>query len=101
MIPDYNNFYAAFYGVTKADVRNAFVKNNWSCTKESWFDFEITNDWAELVLFGDESEPLISGAVDYNNSNVEAFDRLFNLLAGSFVYEFYDNNGALLFEKRK
>jgi len=101
MIQDYNNFYAAFKGVTKAVIKNIFIENNWGCRKESWYDFHLVNAWSALVLHGDESEPLISGAVLYNNTNTENLDRVFNLLPGSFVYGFYDPEHLLLFEKKK
>ena len=100
MVPAYNNFYALFTGVTKTEVKNAFIRNNWGCSKESWFDFELTNDWAELVLHGDESEPLLSGAVVHNETNIEFLDRLFKSLTTKFVYEFYDSEGILLFERK-
>jgi hypothetical protein len=101
MIPDYNNFYASFQRVTKAEVKNILIRNNWGCAKESWFDFNLTNDWSELILHGDETEPLISGAVYYSHTIIEILDRIFNLLPGSFVYEFYDAENLLLFERKK
>ncbi len=50
MIPDNNNFYAAFKGVTKEAIKNIFIENNWGCSKESWYDFHLINSWSELVL---------------------------------------------------
>ena len=100
MISKYNNFYAVFNGISKDDLRVAFAKNYWVWRNESWFDFELTNDWSQIILHGDKEEPLLSGAVVYTPKNIEALDLLFNSLGVSFVYEFYDEEHTLIFERK-
>ena len=99
-IPEQNNFYASFRGVSKGTVKEALEKNGWSSRNCSWTDYELTNNWSELVLEGDDGEPLLNGEVVYVDKSIEILDEIFKTLGGYFVYEFYDDNKNLLLEKR-
>lgn len=99
-LPEQNNFYASFTGVSKGKVKDVLEKNGWSSRNCSWTDYELTNDWSELVLEGDAEEPLLNGSVVFVDKNIEVLDRVFKTLGGYFVYEFYDDDKNLVLEKR-
>ena len=99
-IPEQNNFYASFKGVSKGTVKEVLEKNGWTSRNCSWTDYELTNNWSELVLEGDDGEPLLNGAVVYVDKSIEILDEIFKTLGGYFAYEFYDDNKNLLLEKR-
>ncbi len=99
-LPEQNNFYASFTGVSKEKVKEALQENGWSSQNCSWTDYELTNDWSELVLEGDDEKPLLNGAVAYIEKSIEILDKTFKTIGGYFVYEFYDDNQNIVLEKR-
>jgi hypothetical protein len=99
-IPYKNNFYASFCNVSKRQVKEAMENNGWSSRKISWTDFELINEWSELVLEDDESTPLLNGFVVFNQAVIVILDTVFNSLNGSYTYEFYSGNKDLIYEKR-
>jgi hypothetical protein len=99
-LPKQNNFYSSFRGVSKVKVKEVLEKNGWSSRNCSWTDYELTNDWSELVLEGDDEEPLLNGAVVYIDKSIETLDKIFKTLGGYFIYEFNDDNKNLVLEKR-
>jgi len=99
-LPDGNNFYAAFKAASKDQIREAFISYGWQCRKESWEDFELTNDWSELVLHGNVNEPLIAGAVIFNPANVEKLEAILTNIDGQYQFEFYDEQKSLLLERK-
>ncbi len=93
-----NNFYISFSNVKKEDIKKAFEGNGWNSRKSSWTDFELTNSWSKLILEGDESTPLLNGAVDFLPENINVLDKIFKDLKGGYEYEFYDKNQNLVFQ---
>lgn len=89
-----------FKDVSKGKVKEVLEKNGWSSRNCSWTDYELTNDWSELVLEGDDDEPLLNGAIVFVDKSIEILDKTFKTLGGYFVYEFYDDNKSLFLEKR-
>ncbi len=99
LLPDENNFFAKFSRVNKEKIKTSFENNGWTARKVSWTDFEVTNAWSKLSLEGDDVNPLITGKVGYDAKNIKILDRLFNMLACDFKYEFYDDAENLLAER--
>lgn len=63
MLPESTNVYGVIYStLSKNEIANRFGQLDWRVSKSSWFDWEITNDYSELIIEGDE-EILIHGAV--------------------------------------
>jgi hypothetical protein len=100
-LPENNNFYCSFKDVSKVQVKDTFQNNGWHVRKLTWSDYELVNDWSEFVLEGSESEPLLSGTIIYNEVYLEMLNRALNALSGGYVYEFYDKDKNLIFEKKK
>lgn len=71
-LPEGNNFYASFSGISRVTIKEAFIKNGWNWSKAGWTDYELTNEWSELILQGEEHSPLLSGTVIYNAINKNA-----------------------------
>jgi hypothetical protein len=90
-----SNFYASFNNISKTKSKSTFELFGWSSRKASWTDFELTNDWAELI-----NEPLLHGSVAFNPDNIKVLDEIFSTLSGQYVYEFYDNQKKLILEKK-
>jgi len=99
-MPEENNFYASFSNITKTSIKCLFETNNWTIHKSSWTDFELNNSWSDLVLEGNENEPLLNGRVSFHKDNIFLLDNLFNSLDGQYIYEFYDNDKNLILEKK-
>jgi hypothetical protein len=99
-LPDDTNFYASFYAINKNTIKDVFIKNGWLCRKASWIDYELINDWSELILEGEENKPLLHGPVVLSQTNIQLLDKAFQSLSGGYVYEFYDDNKNLLLEKK-
>jgi hypothetical protein len=95
-----NNFYASFINVSKTQIKIIFESYGWSCKKASWTDFELANEWGELILDGTENEPLLHGSVIFYPDNIKVLDQIFSTLNGGFIYEFYDNQKMLILEKK-
>ncbi len=99
-MPEENNFYACFYNTSKTSVKELLEKNNWSICKASWTDFELRNSWTDLILEGDENEPLLNGRVAFHKDNISFIDNPFKSLGGKYTFEFYDKDKNLIFEKK-
>lgn len=99
-MPEENNFYASFSNISKTKLKDLFEQNDWTIRKSSWTDFEFGNSWTELTLEGSDNEPLLNGRVAFHKDNILLLDKLFNLAGGQYVYEFYDEDKNLLFEKK-
>jgi hypothetical protein len=95
-----SNFYASFNNVSKPKIKSTFELFGWSSRTASWTDFELVNDWAELILDGTDNEPLLHGSVTFNQDNIKVLDEIFSALNGQYVYEFYDNQSKLILEKK-
>jgi hypothetical protein len=99
-MPEENNFKASFTNISKTSIKELLEKNNWTIRKASWTDFELCNNWTDLMLEGDENEPLLNGRVAFHNDNVILLDNLFNSLGGQYSYEFYDKDKNIILEKK-
>ena len=100
MILEKNNFYAFFETTQIAKIKEIFENAGWNSSKASWYGFELSNNWSELILEPYESEILLNGAVMFNPENVEALDLVFAKTGAGFKYEFYDDDHNLLLEKK-
>ncbi len=95
-IPSSSNLYGSFRGrVSKAQIAAFFEADGWSVRKCSWTDFEVTSQFAELVIEGNDPI-LLHGPVADISCNV---DRIAGVLAKSgqpYSLECYDDGNTLL-----
>jgi hypothetical protein len=94
MIPTGTNVYGIIdSSLSKEEITKKFSAHGWRISKASWFDWEITNDFAELILEGNE-QLLIHGPVspDYFNTLAEKMKEI----ELSFSLELYDENQNLV-----
>jgi hypothetical protein len=96
MLPESSNVYGIIYSTySKEEIVNRISKAGWNVNKASWFDWELTNDFSELIIDGDE-EILIHGCV-----STDYFNTLANILKEielQFSLELYDEKGNLISE---
>lgn len=90
------NFYAIFNNIEKKSIKKALEKNGWNSRKASWTDFELSNTWSELILEGDDDNPLLNGTIEFIPENIMVLDKIFNDLKGEYEYEFYDEDKKLI-----
>ena len=72
-----------------------FSESGWSSRMCAWTEYEITSEFAELVI-ASESPVLISGGI---NRDPDSLDRILSILdhAGvAYRFEIYDENDCLI-----
>jgi hypothetical protein len=96
MIPNGTNMYGIIYSSSsKEEIAKKFGAHGWWVTKASWVDWEITNDFSDLIIEGDD-EILIHGLV-----SPEHFRKLIEKMKEmelSFSLELYDDHKNLVEE---
>jgi hypothetical protein len=61
--PESNNFYASVRDAEPEQLAEAFrARAGWSVGKESWFEWGVATDWAELTFMPDDGV-LVAGMV--------------------------------------
>ena len=60
--PESNNFYARVPGVEPSPLAEAFGRAGWGVGKESWYEYEVWCEWAEMTLMPDDGV-LVAGMV--------------------------------------
>ena len=98
--PDYVNFYSTFSSPTKTLLKELLERNGWKIRKESWNDFECTNDWAEMNLLGDENNVLFKGIIANPEDNYKIIITLFESINARFQSELYNKDGSVLFQDK-
>ena len=96
MIPNGTNVYGIiFSSLSKEEIARKFSTSGWVIWKASWVDWEITNEFSELIIEGD-NEILIHGPVspDYFNTLTEKMKEM----GLKFSMELYDENKKLVIE---
>ena len=91
-MPPKSNFYSVIKDKTKEDINYIFQKQGWTTRKSSMTDFEIQNNWTELVLQDDDESLLLHGLVAYHPDNVKIIRQLFDSMKCAYKFEFYDND---------
>jgi hypothetical protein len=66
-------FHSFFTNVTKTQLKVLLETNGWIIRKESWNDFECTNEWSELHLVAEECNPLLNGLIANGNSLINSW----------------------------
>jgi hypothetical protein len=99
-IPEFDNFCSSIdTTLSRKEIADLYSAIGWRVRKCSWADYEVTCDWAELVIEA-ESPILMHGSVaDLRN---RAEELLAPLKAANVVYsaECYSPDGELEFELR-
>ena len=96
MIPNGTNVYGIiFSSLSKEEITRKFSTSGWETWKATWVDWEITNEFSELIIEGD-NEILIHGPVspDYFNTLTEKMKEM----GLKFSMELYDENQKLVIE---
>jgi hypothetical protein len=94
--PDFVNFYSTFYSPTKNEIKNLLTENGWKIRKESWGDFECSNEWSEFNLLGDENNPILKGTILNSETNYKILVQFLNTINARFQSELYDEDNFLL-----
>lgn len=95
--PNYVNFYSSFSSPTKSELKELLEQNGWTSRKESWEDFELTNEWSEFNLHADESKPLLTGTIRNPEPNYKTLVDLFRKANAKFSSELYDKDNTLIY----
>lgn len=98
--PKYVNFYSSFESPTKLELKEFLENNGWKSRKESWEDFELTNDWCELNLIADETKPLLKGTIKNPNTNYKNLINLLKKSGAKFSAELYDEENVLIYNDK-
>lgn len=98
--PNYVNFYSTFDSPTKQELKKLLEQNGWISRKESWEDFELTNEWSELSLLAEETNPLLTGTIKNPKTNYKILISLFYKAEAKFTAELYDENKILIFNDK-
>lgn len=100
-LPESSNFFSSVHhGLTKAEVVALFQRAGWKVRKCSWTDYEVTCEWAELVIEAD-NPVLVHGLVANPQENVPRIAGLFDASGASYSAEWYNDSGTLVGEVRK
>ena len=94
------NVYGSFRG-KKIVIVKAFVKRGWSSRKCSWTDFEIENEWSELIVEGYEPDCLINGFVLDVENNISKISDVLKSTVSNWKLEIYDTQSQLVKELKK
>jgi hypothetical protein len=60
--PESNNFYATVPGVKPEALAAEFGRAGWSVGKASWYEYEVSCEWAEMTFMPDDGV-LVAGMV--------------------------------------
>lgn len=97
-IPKGSNFFSSLHTVlSREDVAGIYSALGWQIRKCSWTDYEISNNWAELLIAG-ESPILMHGTVANLPARAEELVAPLRSASLSFTAECYGPNGELLLE---
>ena len=96
MLPDLSNVYGVIYSpLSKEEIAKSFGKVGWNVRKADWINWEITNDFSELIIEGDK-EILIHGPVSVDS--FEIFVAKMKEIKLKFSLELYDEQENLISE---
>jgi hypothetical protein len=96
MVPESSNVYGVIYSNhSKEEIAKKIGKAGWNIRKVSWFDWELINDFSELIIDGDE-EILIHGSVFPDH--FDTFANKMKEIELQFSLELYDEKGNLISE---
>ena len=96
IFPDFVNFYSIIESPSKIEIKNRFYNDSWKIRKESFYDFEIANEWAELNLIGENSNLILTGMISNPDVNYKVLINFMTEIDAKFTAELYDKNNLLL-----
>ncbi|HLZ86469.1 MAG TPA: hypothetical protein VKQ52_04500, partial [Puia sp.] len=100
-LPGRYNFYASLERADPAAVAAAFENQGWAMRKSGGEEMEANLSWGEISIVKDKQEVLLNGRVDFRPDHVEDLHHLLDGIAGVYQYEFYDEEGRVLLERRR
>lgn len=96
MIPEFDNVYCSLSTRRSKDwIASRFRKAGWSIRHCTWTDYEVTSDYAELVIEGDRTI-LMSGAVADFDTHIPSVVAILDENHIGYTIELYDAAGNLL-----
>lgn len=91
-MPERNNFYSELFLQSTEAVIIKFQNEDWSVNKCSFTDFEMTNNWSELVLAKTDNNLLLHGAVAYHQDNINMIKNILDSFNCGYNIEFYQDD---------
>jgi hypothetical protein len=95
-----NNFYASLKIKSPEMVVSVFQDLSWTVRKSGWTEWEISNAWSELNLESSYDGVLLNGLVAFHPDNVASLNQLLDKIGVPYQYEFYDEQGQLLLDRK-
>ena len=82
-------------GYSRYDVVKLFTSRGWASRQCAWTEYEITSDFAELVI-ASENPILLSGSVSRDSNAVPSIAKILNDARIEFEFEVYDENHRMI-----
>jgi hypothetical protein len=100
IMPESNNCYAELFCQTSNPIITIFQQEGRSANKCSFTDFEIVNNWSELILSESGDDLLLHGAIAYHQHNINILKRVFDSCHCGYNIELY-KDGILTLQFKK
>lgn len=91
IMPERNNCYAELILPSTEVVIVKFQHEGWSVNKCSFTDFEMRNNWSELILAKTDNDLLLHGAVAYHQDNISIIKNILDSFDCGYNIEFYQD----------
>jgi len=89
-----NNLHGLIFDkISKQSVAEKFKEVGWNVRKSGFYSYEISSEWAELNIDG-ENEILLNGEIDL--AHFEKLERLIISFDFKYSLELYDNENQLI-----
>jgi hypothetical protein len=92
---EFNNLYGTFNG-NKNEIANEFEKNGWKKRKCTWVDYEIKNEWSEIIIEGNEPDCLLNGYFKDIESHLDDIIRILSKSTSNWSLEIYNNENVMI-----
>ena len=79
-------------------IKSLLENHGWKIRKESWYDFDCSNEFAQMTLFENETYTFLTGIIKNPEINYKKIISLFESIDIKFQAELYDENNNILFE---
>ena len=99
-MPESTNFYASLKIKSPEIVVAIFQGMSWAIRNSGWTEWEMSNTWSELHLEQGGEGLLLNGLVAFHPHNIASLDELLDRIGVAYQYEYYDNQGQLLLERK-
>lgn len=84
--------------LSQSRLNSLFTNNGWDSRMCSWNEYEITSDYAELII-ASESPVLISGGISRNPDSIDKIIAILDDAGIAYDFDVYDEHNNLLRSK--